>query len=595
MRYLTPALLVVLALSSGCSLVRMAARQSKRHPGTDEGSMHPLQYDGPDVSARSNHPRLMITQMPAEDETLAAWRRKLLARGSDVLRQPPIAYSSKALLTRSRDAMQRISLLAGLYQVTREQQWADGARAELLNVCRFRDWQPNDFLATAEMMCAVAIGYDWIYDTLSPQDRDLIQSALITKGLNPALSAYSSRGGWTTAHHNWNLVCNGGVIVACLAIVDEQPVPAQRCLSYAMNSIKSGLAAYDPQGGTAEGPMYHNYATRYLTFAAASLQTAPQTPVRLEQIDRDWTRAGDFRVAMSGPSGKVANFGDCSDVVGNSAWMFWHAREFRRPDYAAFEAAQDNASPSMFDYLWYTASANASGRAREPDLALAFGAAVTLRSSWSPTGTFVAVRTGSTAGNHSHLDLGSFVLDMQGQRFAADLGADNYDMPGYLNDRRAEYLRSSTPGHNTLSIANASQPLDATATAEILRGNGRSIARVDLTGAYPHADQVTREIGVDASGAVGITDTIRLQDRAPIVWNLHTPARVSPMRGGAVLEAGGKRVQLRILEPANAKLTVIPDETEPPALPIENSTHIRITLPAAEQMRLKIEFVAVGS
>lgn len=548
------------------------------------------------VAVRPDHPRLMIGQPVPQDPTTARWQGILLTRGRELLAKPLVAYTPRALLTHSREALQHLSLLAGLYQMTHDPQWSAAARRELLNVCSFPDWQPNDFIATAEMMNAVAIAYDWTYDTLSPADRQIIQNAIISKGLTPAMAAYASRGGWTTAHHNWNLVCNGSVIVASLAISDVRPQPAQRALMFALNSIHNGLSAYDAQGGTAEGPMYHNYATRYLTFAAAALSTAPQSPVSLAAEDANWAKAGDYRTAMTGPTGKCANFGDCSEVVGNSAWMFWHAREFQRPDYAAFEAKIDANEPSIFDYFWYTPP----GPGPLPPLIQPFGSAVVIRSrpappdSRDPNETFLAVRCGSTAGNHTHLDLGTFVLDMLGQRFAADLGADNYDLPGYLGARRGEYLRSSTPGHNTLSIAGASQPTDATAAAEIVpAGGGRSIVRIDMTSAYPGASHVIREIGVDPSGSVGITDTIKLFYPGPMVWNLHTPARVTPTRDGALLDAGGKRVQLRILEPAGARLTVEPDETDAPALPVEGMTHVRINLPPVTQSKLRVEFVTI--
>jgi len=587
MRPLHPFILASLLLCNGCFLVREAARHLPKDESRNKPSPETLSYERPLPKVREGHPRLMIAQIPREDETLARWRQQLVARGDETLRLPPLEYSAKAMLARSREAMRRISLLAGLYQITHEQQWAEGARREILAVCNFRDWNPGDFLATAEMMNAVGIGYDWVYDTLSPEERRTIQTALIRKGLNPAIDAYNSAGGWTTAHHNWNLVCNGSVIVASLAILDDQPKVAERSLSYGLKSIGNGIGGFDEAGGTPEGPMYHNYAIKFLVYAAASLQTATGSFKPLTEQSSSWLKAGDYRIAMTGNSGKVANFGDGADQVGNPVWMLWLGGQTHRPDYAAFDIDTDMNAPSIFDYLWYV---RPNGQPPATPLVQKFGAAVTLR---NPPGgrhdAFVAIRYGSNVGNHSHLDLGTFVLDLDGQRWASDLGADNYDLPGYLNERRADYLRSSTPGHNTLSIGNASQPGDG--VAEAISGGERgdkSSVTIDLTNAYPHGDKILRTAGVSAAGNVSVVDSIRLDTRGAVTWNLHTSAKATPTKDGWILENNGKHVRLSCKAPEGSRFSAQPDATHPPALPIEGMTHLRITTPPAERMEITV-------
>ena len=51
----------------------------------------------------------------------------------------------------------------------------------------FEDWHPPHFLDTAEMTNAVAIGYDWLYDVLTPEQRATLKTAIIEKGLKPGL------------------------------------------------------------------------------------------------------------------------------------------------------------------------------------------------------------------------------------------------------------------------------------------------------------------------------------------------------------------------------------------------------------------------
>jgi hypothetical protein len=63
-----------------------------------------------------------------------------------------------------------------------------------------------------------------------------------------------------------------------------------------------------------------------------------------------------------------------------------------------------------------------------------------LRSEWeNPQALCVAFKAGDNKANHSHLDLGSFVFDAAGVRWAMDLGADNYNLPGYFGKQRWDY------------------------------------------------------------------------------------------------------------------------------------------------------------
>ena len=61
--------------------------------------------------------------------------------------------------------------------------------------------------------------------------------------------------------------------------------------------------------------------------------------------------------------------------------------------------------------------------------------------------------------HHSHLDLGTFVLELGGVRWAVDLGKDSYGLRKYnshlAKSPRWNYLRPSNRGHNTVSLGAA--------------------------------------------------------------------------------------------------------------------------------------------
>ena len=98
------------------------------------------------------------------------------------------------LLAQSRHCLDRIYTLALLYRLDGKPQYLERAIRELRAAADFKDWNPSHFLDTAEMTHAFAIGYDWLYPALSPEERAWMRAALIEKGLNPALAAYESAG-----------------------------------------------------------------------------------------------------------------------------------------------------------------------------------------------------------------------------------------------------------------------------------------------------------------------------------------------------------------------------------------------------------------
>ena len=97
---------------------------------------------------------------------------------------------------------------------------------------RFEDWNPTHFLDVAEMSLAVSLGYDLLYSYLSEAERATIKSALMRHCLSMAAQIYdpslaaskrtANTFGWVTRDHNWNSVCNCGMLAAALVVADEE-------------------------------------------------------------------------------------------------------------------------------------------------------------------------------------------------------------------------------------------------------------------------------------------------------------------------------------------------------------------------------------
>ena len=120
-----------------------------------------------------------------------------------------------------------------------------------------------------------------------------------------------------------------------------------------------------------------------------------------------------------------------------------------------------------------------------------------------PNAVFVGFKGGFNTADHAHLDIGSFVFDANGVRWAADLGRDNYDIPGYWDTPegggRWKIFRLNNFSHNTLTLNNDRQRIAA--RAPIVKSgfsDAKSFAVTDMSTAYePHAKSVQRGVALN--------------------------------------------------------------------------------------------------
>ena len=197
---------------------------------------------------------------------------------------------------------------------------------------------------------------------------------------------------------------------------------------------------------------------------------------------------------------------------------------------------------------------------------------VALRSSWTdPGATFVAFKGGDNKVNHSHLDLGSFVMEALGERWAIDQGSDDYNLPGYFGKQRWDYYRLRAEGQNTLVVGTGAGPDQSpTAVAGVQRfSDGPApFGIVDLTAAYAEKNAKSVRRGVRLDGpAVIVQDEIELTRPTDLYWFLHTAAKAEIRGNQAILMQNGKRLTVTLLSPAGGTFTAMP------AGPLPDSPH----------------------
>ena len=566
-------------------LIALACAVAAQPPATDIP-------DNPLQSLRPQHPRLM-----ASDDVIARVKRLLATdlrakrifehletEAAEMEMASPVEHKliGPRLLDQSRRALDRIYTLALLHRITAQPRYRDRAVKEMRAAASMPDWNPAHFLDTAEMTHALAIGYDWLYDSLSAEERSWIRSAIVEKGLKPSLPIYQENRSWVRVHHNWNQVCNGGMAIGALAVAEDEPELAQYIVRSAARSIPLAMNSYAPDGGWNEGPGYWHYATRYNVYFLAALESALGTDFGLSSLP-GFDRAGRFRLYFAGPSNRTFNYADAGDRVGTAEEMFWLARRFNEPVYAFDEHAQlaRSSRAHALDLLWFVPEQRSPAAARWPLNELFKGVDVAfLRSSWiSPHALFVGVKGGDNKANHSHLDLGTFVIDYGGVRFASDLGPDDYNLPSYFGSKRWSYYRLNTESHNTVMVDGENQ--DPKAAARITAfdpRNGR--VTIDLTAAYPgKLKQWIRTVHLKSGAQVIIRDRLTGTNPFQPVWGMVTEADVSPGGRVVTLTRDHRKLEARILSPPSARFDIAPTQPPRPQRQNEGTRKLIVVLP----------------
>jgi hypothetical protein len=486
-----------------------------------------------------------VKKLIRENDLARRWYDQLRQEAQKILGDLPCRYRTKGsegvILEASRTVLRRVYLLAFLQRLEGGNRYAQRLWQELDSAARFPDWHPDHFLDTAEMTHAFAIAY---------------QGA-------------EKFGWWVKSPYNWNQVCNGGLGLGALAVFEACPELAAQVLQEALGSLPRALAKFDPHGGCYEGPLYWGYATFYHTLFLAGLETALGCDFGLAEAP-GYDATGYFPLYVTGPRDRTFNYADADDLIYWTSQMFWLARKFQQPVFAWYARRITKVHP--LDLLWFSTQGLSP---REAGLSLDRyfrGVEVaTFRSSWDdPQAIFVGFKAGDNRAGHSHLDLGSFILEAQGVRWALDLGGDDYNLPGYFDRNRWDYYRLRAEGHNTLVINPGSGPdQDPEASAAIFRfrsGPALSLAIADLTPAYARqAQRVWRGLSLVSRRQVLIQDEIQAAKPVEVLWALHTAAevRLNPDNRTAHLSVEGTRLAARILSPPEAVFKLLPAQPAP--------------------------------
>ena len=543
----------------------------------------------PDIK-KAPHPRILLTDSGKEqlvknisnDPVWGVLQQNTLAACDHLLTTLPLERKMEGirLLGTSREALYRIFMLSYAYRTTGSNKYAERAKAELLAVSQYQDWNPIHFLDVAEMTMAVSIGYDWLYDTLDKESRKIIKDAILEKGINPSLD--SKYNAFLERENNWNQVCNTAMAYGAIAIMEDQPKLAKEIIKRSVESIRKPMKRYGPDGAYPEGYGYWHYGTTYNVMLLALLEQIYGTDFGLSDI-LGFTKSAYYIMHMISPTLQPFNFGDSDSGLRLNTSMFWFAKKMNDPALINYEVNY-LLNLKKYNYEQYSRmlpSIFIFGHNFKLDkvdtdrLPLTFVArnetpVSLMRTAWgTKDAIYVGIKGGLPSDNtHNHLDQGSFVMDALGVRWAIDLGPQDYGSlekhglsiwDNTQNSQRWTIFRYNNYAHNVFSVNH--KLFDVKGRAEIKSHKNTPKLKettVDLSALYDgQLAYASRYIAIVNEEYVEIKDEVRTNaEPADLTWRMLTKAKVKAVGGGFFLVQDGKSLFVSV--PAGAEPFVMP-------------------------------------
>ena len=537
---------------------------------------HPRLFFSDDMTVRELRRRVRYEPYRSWSDTIVSKAESCISRMST----KPIRYEipdGVRLINVCERVLEDVESIGFAYLMTGDTKYADKVVEAVMTVCNFPDWNPYHFLDVGHMAAAVALGYDWCYDSFTEAQRETVKNKLIDYALKPAMEDYnevSSRSRsfkWSSKStdaypNNWIAICTGGTIMASLAIGDEDLgtfTDAGTVVTEGMKRFKDLADSYLPDGGFLDGPEYWEFAMKFIGNGIGSMLTALGTDYGLSRSP-GFNVTFDWISQLTGPKGAF-NFDSATASYADSPEFLLFGELIGKNELINHRINQQlgkrSAVPTFKDILWYDGEDYS-----QFDLPFDYHSRGATNLSVLKTGsddsdTWAAMYGGyrkKASGAMQDFD-GTFVFDMIGNRWALDYGAESqtYQSTEYAF---TDYYVCRPEGHNTVIISEApayshdsGHDSDACGTLIKALSNDRmGMAVYDLTDQLDDygAKSWTRGMKLDrAVNKITVQDELDINGTSPFYWFMHTEAgiEITDDGKGAILSLGGDKIKASLV------------------------------------------------
>ncbi len=579
-----------------------------------------------DSTRAPRHPRLYFSA--AELDSLRA-RTAGLQRGlwgelkgycdAHVSDSPPSAlpgddYDARGIYL-EREFLTRITNFSLAYLISRDARYRDAARAWLLGLARMPEWagkcgnRPDAGLYAGFGEIALAVGYDWLYDDLSPEERAEVVKKLASVADTLYQATYEGEW-WTGAYwHHDLMIPVAGLGVGALALRGERP-EAEQWLARAIEETEAVLARIGEDGAWHEGAAPWAFGTMSLLLF-------------LDPLERDAGRAfwshpwiehtAYYRLYAWLPPDKVVNFDDChadggySTLTEDCAPILYRLARQYHDSHAQWlgdlDAAAKHSPHSLaWRLLWRDDTVKPRGpedlppsrffpdhdlvimragwKTGDPVVAFTCGPPLgkaALRFAVNPDG---ATNLGANVGSdHTHADQLSFMIYAAGDYLISP--------PGYGRKEASEENCILIGGKGPRRYADSREPIgEAGEITQVSLGPEADVAAGEAAAAYPPelgVKRAARRLAFAKPNVVSLSDSVRTERPQTVEWRFHGGPGVKIEDVHGLFRFVGKRATLTMS---------ITSEDDLEARVMRDERHEWLSLRAREPER-RVDFSAV--
>ena len=557
---------------------------------------------------QGTHPRAIFDRQGFDNmiwrynsnEIVRRWGDDLISIADGLLVSPHEKYvveSDGQILNSARNLKARVFALYFAYEFTKDYKYIPYLIDELMAAAAWEDWAAKtSFLDTGELTMGMAIGYDWTYNFLTEEQKKYLEDRIYqmsAKWFHMAqynVCDYANH--FITTDSNWNAVCNGGMGVTAIALMDVNPEIYSDILEKTLVSFEAMMSAFYPDGAWFETVSYLIYLTQFTGYYFTALNTVYGTDFNLSKAP-GYDKTGTFYFSMDGMTGAnnyhdsgstshlmspylyfLSNIHNQPQLTELTMYKFDTYSSAKKGTYMTFSSEFDSKVmqriASLMYYNPYITPADTINYAldshfRGPEL-------VNMRSSWTDNeGIYLSAHSGENSVNHGHLDAGTFVLDIGGERFAGDIGAESYTAKYYWTDgnKRYFYYRANPQGHNVFVInpdTTHGQYKDGIEKFTTFESKERGAYAVTSMKSYykPYAEDAQRGFMLaDERRSAIIRDEIRgmKKDENTVYWFMQMEDVEAEILDSntAILTKNGVKVKMQVLSDAKAQEILITD------------------------------------
>lgn len=536
------------------------------------------------------HPRLLFTEAETPEvnrliksEPLAGELSLFLkAKADSVAKLDQIPYQMDKygnMLWTSRAYIFRLGTLSLAYRIYGDEKYLGAANKALVWVCNYPDWDPKHYLDTAEMTTAVAIAYDWLYSALPKSTKDIVKKCIYKNAISNVLREYEKggSGSWAKRETNWNVVCNTGMTLGALAVAEDYPREVNIILENAAKYMPNCLKHFAPDGVCYEGPGYWEFTTSYLSLYLKAVMDNGGDKGGISKLPGIPQTAIYYKRTLT-PSGKNFNFANSGlREIHNFPSFFLFSKLYNQPEIAGWfrgELARTmtgNYNLPQFLFLalpWFNTARNGES-VSTPSLEIyhnTINDIIVFNGDRKKRGSlFLIAKGGEPNQAHQQLDCGTFIVESDNECWTEDLGADDYDLPGFWDykpgGQRWKYFRNNNFSHNTINIDHQLQYANGEAfVCEEKADIPQPFAKLDMTSLYKdQAKSVYRKFTLLTDNTIEIEDDVNLLDaKSTVSWMVATKADVEVDGNKAHFTKHGKNFYMQIISPANVMFKTSP-------------------------------------